>query len=452
MYDVDLFDTDAATVAALHARGRKAVCYLSAGTFEPWRPDASRFPESVKGRPLEDFDDEKWLDIRNWSVLGPILEARLDLCKAKGFDGVEPDNVDAYTNRTGFPLSEQDQLTFNIRIAEAAHARGLSVGLKNDLDQIRQLVPYFDWALNEQCFEYQECGGYVDFTRAGKAVFHVEYKTRPEVFCPQANNMNFNSLFKRIDLDAYRVACREAAAPANPSIGAVVNAAGYQTGGVAPGEIVAVFGSGLGPAAGLAGRVTGGRFAPELGDAIAVFFDGQKAPLLYAQAGQLLAVVPYGVQGKQVVEVAVEASGRRSATVRVPVVAAAPALFTNDSSGKGPAAALNQDGSRNAAEKPSRSGEVVVLFGTGEGMVTPMPGDGQLSQAPLAKPVLPLSVRIGTADAEVLYAGPAPGLVAGVMQLNVRIPAGLAAGAAPVRITAGLGIVSAEGATIFVAP
>ncbi|MEZ5355402.1 MAG: endo alpha-1,4 polygalactosaminidase [Bryobacteraceae bacterium] len=437
MYDIDLFDNDAATVAALHARGRKAVCYVSVGTFEPWRADASRFPESVKGRALEDFDTEKWLDIRRWDVLGPIMEARLDTCKAKGFDGVEPDNVDAYTNRSGFPLTAQDQLAFNIRIAEAAHARGLSVGLKNDLDQIPQLVSHFDWALNEQCFQYQECGVYGTFTRAGKAVFHVEYEVRPEAFCTQANSMNFNSLYKTFDLDAYRVACREPAAQASPAIGAVVNAAGYQSGGIAPGEIVAVFGSGLGPAEGVAGRVAGERFATESADGTAVFFDGQKAPLLFAQNGQMLAVAPYGVAGKQTVEVVVERGGRRSAGVRVGIVDATPALFTNDSSGKGPVAALNQDGSRNDGSRPARPNEIVVLFGTGEGMVTPIPADGQLSQAPLARPVLPVSVQIGGADAEVLYAGPAPGLVAGVLQLNVRVPTGVAPGQAVIQVRAG---------------
>ncbi len=103
VYDIDLFDNDAATVDELHAQGRRAICYFSAGTFETGRPDANEFPEAVKGKPLEDYPDEKWLDIRQLDVLRPIMEARLDLCKAKGFDAAEPDNVDGYSNDSGFP-------------------------------------------------------------------------------------------------------------------------------------------------------------------------------------------------------------------------------------------------------------------------------------------------------------------------------------------------------------
>ena len=141
----------AATVAALHAAGRKVACYFSAGSFEDWRPDAAQFPAAVKGGG-NGWPGERWLDIRRLDILMPIMEARLNLCKQKGFDSVDPDNVDGYTNTTGFPLTAADQLAYNASIANAAHARGLTVALKNDLNQIPQLVPYFDWALNEQCF------------------------------------------------------------------------------------------------------------------------------------------------------------------------------------------------------------------------------------------------------------------------------------------------------------
>src|SRR5262249_7524684 len=151
-----LFDNDASVVAALHTRGRHAVCYISAGTWENWRPDASLFPASVKGA-TNGWPGERWLDIRRLDVLGPIMDARMDHCKAKGFDAVEPDNVDGYANTSGFPLTYQDQLRYNQYLATSAHARGLSVGLKNDLGQVQDLLPYFDWALNEQCFEYNEC-------------------------------------------------------------------------------------------------------------------------------------------------------------------------------------------------------------------------------------------------------------------------------------------------------
>ena len=207
MYDVDLFDTDTLLVRTLHGQGRKAVCYMSAGSWENWRPDANTFPATVKGRNLDGWPGEKWLDIRNLAVLGPILEARMDLCKAKGFDAIEPDNVDGYANKTGFPLTYADQIVFNTFLATAAHARGLSVGLKNDLDQVRDLQPLFDWALNEECFRYKECAALTPFVKAGKAVFHVEYKAAPETFCPSVTALGFSSLKKHLNLDAYRVSC-----------------------------------------------------------------------------------------------------------------------------------------------------------------------------------------------------------------------------------------------------
>jgi len=207
MFDVDLFDTPAATVASLHEAGRRVICYVSAGTFENWRPDASLFPAAVKGNAVSGFQDERWLDVRQWSVLQPILEARMDLCRSKGFDGIELDNVDGYANRTGFPLTAADQLAFNRALATSAHARNLSAALKNDLDQVRDLVGQFDWALNEQCFEYGECNALLPFLNAHKAVFNVEYNLATSAFCPQANAMGLSSMRKHLSLDAYRVAC-----------------------------------------------------------------------------------------------------------------------------------------------------------------------------------------------------------------------------------------------------
>ncbi len=140
-------------------------------------------------------------------MLGPILERRLDLCKAKGFDGVEPDNVDAYANRSGFPLTGADQLRFNRFLAAAAHARGLSIGLKNDLEQADVLEPQFDWALNEQCHQYDECNLLTPFTRAGKAVFVAEYDLDAASFCPQARAAGLMAMRKRLALDAWREPC-----------------------------------------------------------------------------------------------------------------------------------------------------------------------------------------------------------------------------------------------------
>ena len=207
MYDIDMFDNDASVVAALHVAGRKVVCYVDVGTWENWRSDASKFPKSVLGK-NNGWPGEKWLDIRQISILGPLMTARMDQCQAKGFDAIEPDNVDGYTNSTGFPLNYQDQLAFNNFIANEAHKRGLAVALKNDLDQIPDLLSSFDFALDEQCFQYSECDKLLPFIQSNKAVFEVEYSLATSKFCSKANNLNFNSMKKHLSLDAYRVPCR----------------------------------------------------------------------------------------------------------------------------------------------------------------------------------------------------------------------------------------------------
>jgi len=207
MFDVDLFDAPTDTVASLHAAGHPMVCYVNAGVFESWRPDAALYPAGVKGDSDPGWQGEQWLDVRQLSVLQPILEARMDLCRGNGFDGIELDNVDGYTNNTGFPLTAADQLAFNRALAGSAHARGLSVGLKNDLEQVPDLVGQFDWALNEQCFELSECDALQPFLDAHKAVFNVEYNLATSSFCPQAKAMGLSSMLKDVALDAYRVAC-----------------------------------------------------------------------------------------------------------------------------------------------------------------------------------------------------------------------------------------------------
>ena len=207
MYDIDLFDNDSATVAALHVKGRKVICYMNAGGGEDWRPDAAEFPDAVIGNILDNWKGERWLDIRRIDMLGPIMEARIDLCKEKDFDGIEPDNVDGYLNDTGFPLTYEDQLRYNVWLAEMAHERGLSIGLKNDMDQIPDLLPYFDWGLNEQCFEYDECETLTPFIDAGKPVFNTEYELERREFCERAIALEFRSMKKNWDLDAWREPC-----------------------------------------------------------------------------------------------------------------------------------------------------------------------------------------------------------------------------------------------------
>ena len=177
LYDLDLFDTPATLIASLQAAGKRVICYFSAGSFEDFRPDVASFRSQDLGNPLGDFPNERWLDIRSPIVLA-IMETRLNIAVDKGCDGVEPDNMDGFTNNTGFSLTSADQLAFNRTIANEAHERGLSVGLKNDLDQIVDLIAFFDFQVNEQCHEFDECAALDPFITAGKPVFNVEYELR----------------------------------------------------------------------------------------------------------------------------------------------------------------------------------------------------------------------------------------------------------------------------------
>jgi endo-alpha-1,4-polygalactosaminidase (GH114 family) len=210
MYDIDLFENDASVVAELHARQRQVICYVSVGSWEEWRPDADKFPDSVIGKDYGGWPGEKWLDIREIDLLAPVIRSRLDGCKAKGFDGIEPDNMDGYTNDTGFDLTYEDQLKYNIWLAEEAHARGLTIGLKNDSDQVAELLPYFDWALTEDCFDEGWCDQFQPFIAAGKPVFAAEYTDTGitlDRFCSQAKSMAINAILKHRELGVYREAC-----------------------------------------------------------------------------------------------------------------------------------------------------------------------------------------------------------------------------------------------------
>ena len=186
-----------------------AVVAIYAITYAVMMTRAAQFPAAAIGDALDGWPGERWLDVRSAEVRA-LMEARLDVAVTRGCDGVEPDNVDGYANTTGFPLTAADQLDYDRFLATAAHARGLSVGLKNDLDQIDDLVGAFDWALDEECWAYDECDLLDPFVAAGKAVFQVEYGAAglADTVCPQANAKDFDTLIKNLDLDDWRVACR----------------------------------------------------------------------------------------------------------------------------------------------------------------------------------------------------------------------------------------------------
>ena len=216
VYDIDLFDNSAAAIADLHQQGRKVICYFSAGSYEFYRDDwAKYFPFVTKGvfytgneppflGALGGYEgSERWLDVRRMDLLGPIMRARLELAAQKGCDAVEPDNVCAYENptETGANISYADQLAYNKWLAKEAHSLGLSVGLKNSNDnqgQIYDLVDYFDWALNEQCYHFDECGSYEStFLAQGKAVFGAEYRRNGiQTYCQYFNSREMSWIWK----------------------------------------------------------------------------------------------------------------------------------------------------------------------------------------------------------------------------------------------------------------
>jgi len=215
VFDIDLYASDgttpdAAATSALHGAGKHALCYVDAGTYENFRPDAAdytTFDGACSGCLLgqnNGWPGEKWLNVNDdqgqRTFILAELGKRMDACVAAHFDGVELDNVDGDANTTGFTISAATQELFDASIANLAHQKGLSVALKNDVDQIADLEPYFDYAVNEQCNEYSECDGYQPFVDAGKAVFNVEYNRTAAQFCP--NEGALDGIVKTLDLDA----------------------------------------------------------------------------------------------------------------------------------------------------------------------------------------------------------------------------------------------------------
>jgi hypothetical protein len=211
-YIIDLYANDASVVKSLQDAGAKVICYVNLGVWEDFAPDKDAFPQDALGKPWNGSSNARWLDIRS-DRFAPAIRARLELCKQKGFDALGPDNMDAYKNESGFPLTADDQLKFNRFLATEAHARGLSIGLHNDADQAEDLGPWFDWALTEDCFAQGWCEKMEPFTKSGKAVFMTEYSERIDAqkfqleVCALAKTLRFTALLKPQDLSATRKTC-----------------------------------------------------------------------------------------------------------------------------------------------------------------------------------------------------------------------------------------------------
>ncbi|MCW5979952.1 MAG: hypothetical protein KIT09_17860 [Bryobacteraceae bacterium] len=238
--------------------------------------------------------------------------------------------------------------------------------------------------------------------------------------------------------------------PARTSAAGVVNAASYEGGGVAPGEIVTIFGATLGPAALAPLEIdSSGRLSTSVGGT-RVTFDGVAAPIVYASAAQVSVIVPYAVAGNSVTRMEIEYGGARTRAVELRVFDSLPGLFTQDGSGAGPGAILNEDGSLNTPENPAARGSIVSLYATGEGQTDPPGDEGEITGAVLREPKLPVFVRIGGMSARIEYAGAAPSAIAGLFQVNARVPEQTLPGAAvPIELLVGDGF-SRQGVTIAI--
>ncbi|MFG2054864.1 endo alpha-1,4 polygalactosaminidase [Micromonospora sp. NPDC048930] len=208
--DVFLLDpvrTTSTETTALRARDRRLVCQVHVGSYATTDPDADRFPADIRGTPVVGRPGSRWLDVRRWDVIGPVLADRFRLCRGKGFGAVALDDADAYLHRSGFPLSFDDQLLFNRRVARLARSLDLSPGLIDDVPQVAALAPDFDFAVNQECVRRRECAKLLPFADAHKPVFHVEYTGDPAAFCVTTVGYGFASILKDRTLDAWRDPC-----------------------------------------------------------------------------------------------------------------------------------------------------------------------------------------------------------------------------------------------------
>ncbi len=227
VYVVDMFSQlSIDSITPLHDMGRKVICYFSAGTYEPWRPDAALFAELELGNPHQYYPSERWLDV-NDPLVSKLMANRMDIAVDLGCDGVELDNVDGWipSADSGFSFTLDDQKQFVKVLANEAHKRNLSVALKNNVELIVELADYFDLVINEECFQYNECEGYRPMIEAGKPVFNAEYLVFDEdgnslepvidypaeraAICATSLEYGFQTLFLPLSLDgSFRLSCR----------------------------------------------------------------------------------------------------------------------------------------------------------------------------------------------------------------------------------------------------
>lgn len=225
----------------------------------------------------------------------------------------------------------------------------------------------------------------------------------------------------------------------------VVNAASFLPGPVAPGELITLFGAGIGPAS---PQLPSGSATNLILGGTSVTIGGTAAPLLYAASNQINAIVPYELTQSASTQVSIANQRQQIATTTVAVASTAPAIFTLSNTGAGAGAILNQDLTVNSAANPAAVGSVIAIFANGAGQTNPAGVDGQITGSVLPVPLLPVTATVGGVNAKVLYAGAAPDLVAGVLQVDVVVPSGLASGPAVPVVLAIAGVSSPAGVTV----
>ncbi|KAF2450889.1 glycoside hydrolase family 114 protein [Karstenula rhodostoma CBS 690.94] len=224
VYDIDLFDTPAETIATLHRLGKKVICYFSGGSYEPGRPDSGEFKEEDMGKELDGWPGERWLKLGSDNVRG-IMRGRVELAGKKGCDGVDPDNVDGFQNDNGLGLTAADSIAFMAYLSNLTVPLHLALGLKNAGDIVAEVLPIVHFSVNEQCVEASECGTFQPFIAADKPVFHIEYpdgaggksglkKSVVQKYCGDqgaaAGSEGFSTVLKKMDLDGWVEYCDEA--------------------------------------------------------------------------------------------------------------------------------------------------------------------------------------------------------------------------------------------------
>jgi len=212
VYDIDLFDNPKSTIDNLHAQNRSVICYFSAGSYEDNRPDSSQFTSNDKGKELDGWPGEYWLQTNSTNVRN-IMKSRIQLAKSKGCDGIDPDNVDGYDNDNGLGLTTSGAVDYIGFLAGAAHALNLSIGLKNGGSIVENVVDLMQWEVNEQCVQYNECNLYRPFIDANKPVFQIEYTdgaigvSEKKSSCDDPAAAGFSTILKKLELDDWVEIC-----------------------------------------------------------------------------------------------------------------------------------------------------------------------------------------------------------------------------------------------------